>query len=138
MKRMIFARGEGVAAPKPVGRGKQKIGSPPWLCRGIQGRLAWPVLGVVCLNSPVYQTAAQSVYSTPYTFATLAGHTGSGTGSADGTGSNARFTYPRGARVARAGNVYVSDAANGTIRKMTPVGRKWVGGPMGGGARGSG
>ena len=43
-------------------------------------------------------------------------------GSADGTGSDARFNYPVGVAVDGAGNVYVADAHNHTIRKVTPAG----------------
>ena len=52
---------------------------------------------------------------------TLAGLAGS-SGSADGTGANARFYYPYGVAVDSAGNVYVADTCNHTIRKMTPGG----------------
>ena len=52
---------------------------------------------------------------------TLAGRAGSA-GSADGTGSAARFYYPRGVAVDSAGNVYVADTGNHTIRKVTPAG----------------
>jgi hypothetical protein len=52
---------------------------------------------------------------------TLAGQPGSW-GSADGTGSAARFWWPRGVAVDSAGNVYVADTANDTIRKVTPGG----------------
>ncbi len=52
---------------------------------------------------------------------TLAGLAGS-SGSADGTGSAARFSYPHGVAVDRAGNVYVADAWNSTIRKITSAG----------------
>jgi hypothetical protein len=52
---------------------------------------------------------------------TLAGLAG-GPGSADGTGSAARFNQPYGVAVDSAGNVYVADTANDTIRKITPAG----------------
>lgn len=52
---------------------------------------------------------------------TLAGLAGS-KGSADGTGSMARFCYPGGVALDKAGNVYVADSLNETIRKMTPEG----------------
>jgi sugar lactone lactonase YvrE len=45
-----------------------------------------------------------------------------GGGSADGTGSNARFNYPSGIVVDASGNSYVSDFFNHTIRMVTPAG----------------
>ena len=42
-------------------------------------------------------------------------------GSADGTGSDARFLGPSGVAVDNAGNVYVSDRLNNTIRKGLPT-----------------
>ena len=57
-----------------------------------------------------------------YTFTTLAGVAGTVISSADGTGSTAQFSGPRGVAVDSAGNVYVADSSNHTIRKITPSG----------------
>jgi hypothetical protein len=56
---------------------------------------------------------------------TIAGAAGN-SGSADGTGSAARFNCPSGVAVDNSGNLYVADLNNYTIRKMTPVGSQWV------------
>jgi streptogramin lyase len=52
------------------------------------------------------------------TFAGLAGSAGSD----DGTSSSARFNLPSGVIVDGAGNLYVADTGNDTIRKITPAG----------------
>jgi len=52
---------------------------------------------------------------------TLAGKAGE-TGHADGIGTNATFYYPHGVATDKAGNVYVADSSNNTIRKVTPTG----------------
>jgi hypothetical protein len=52
---------------------------------------------------------------------TLAGTAGSA-GSTDATGSAARFYYPWGVAVDTAGNVFVADRSNHTIRKVTSAG----------------
>lgn len=59
---------------------------------------------------------------------TWAGHRGA-RGFADGPGAQARFDNPDGVAVDAAGNVYVADGFNHTIRKISPVGEvtTWAG-----------
>jgi hypothetical protein len=52
-----------------------------------------------------------------YTFTTFAGSAGV-TGSADRTGSAARFKYPYGVATDSSGNVYVADHCNDTIPQV--------------------
>ncbi|MCX6950586.1 MAG: hypothetical protein NTV51_00115, partial [Verrucomicrobia bacterium] len=52
---------------------------------------------------------------------TLAGAAGT-SGSVDGTGAAAQFSSPYGVAVDSSGNVFVADAGNNTIRKITPAG----------------
>jgi hypothetical protein len=56
-----------------------------------------------------------------YSFSTLAGLAGT-TGANDGTGSNARFNGPSDIAVDSAGNLFVADTLNNTIRKITSAG----------------
>src|SRR5579872_2023374 len=62
---------------------------------------------------------------TNWVVTTIAGLAGT-PGSADGTNSSARFKSPHSLAVDSAGNLYVGDYFNDTIRKMTPVGTNWV------------
>jgi hypothetical protein len=91
--------------------------NPKSLFRRLAG--TWP--GVL-LWLAVLPLAAlgQANYATPYTFTTIAGDTGYG--SADGTNGAAQFAFPCSTAVDSAGNLYVADTVNCTIREMTPVG----------------
>ena len=60
----------------------------------------------------------QTIYE-PYSITTLAGLPPSST---DGTGTMARLDAPFGMSTDSAGNIYVADANNSTIRKITPAG----------------
>ena len=68
---------------------------------------------------------AASGTAQPYTFTTIAGLAGV-SGTADGTNSTARFYRPSGLAVDGAGNIYVADLLNHTIRKIAPAGTNWV------------
>ena len=65
-------------------------------------------------NNTIRQITAAGVVTT------LAGTAGA-TGSADGTGAAAGFYEPFGVAVDSAGNAYVADSSNNTIRKITPA-----------------
>ena len=66
-------------------------------------------------NSTVRMVSADGYVST---LAGLAGNYGS----ADGSGASARFYGPQGIAADSAGQLYVADTANGTIRRVTPAG----------------
>ena len=78
--------------------------------------LIWTMFVLALTTS---QSLSQSIYE-PYTFTTLAGN--AGYGSVDGTGGAARFNQPAGVAADNAGNLYVADTGNHTIRKVTPAG----------------
>lgn len=67
------------------------------------------------LNHTIRKVTAAGVVTT------FAGSPGS-KGSADGSGSAARFNTPMGVAVDGSGNVYVADCYNNTIRKITAAG----------------
>ncbi len=66
-----------------------------------------------------------SLVGTNWVVTTLAGRGGS-PGSTDGTNSAARFNIPDDLAVDGAGNLYVADTLNDTIRMVTPIGTNWV------------
>jgi sugar lactone lactonase YvrE len=68
---------------------------------------------------------AANVTAQSYEFTTIAGLAGV-SGTADGTNSTARFYFPSGLAVDEAGNIYVADLLNHTIRKIVPAGSNWV------------
>lgn len=81
-------------------------------------RLAWLAGVAVALGVAGAELRAQSNYATPFTFTTLAGKAGV-FGSMD---SATLFWNPGSVAVDGAGNVYVADTNNDTIRKITPAG----------------
>jgi sugar lactone lactonase YvrE len=71
-------------------------------------------------------TIRQLTFSgTDWVVSTIAGKA-TKSGTADGTGSSARFENPAGVAVDSAGNVYVADYGNNIIRKITLSGTNWM------------
>ena len=92
---------------------------------GSTARFSWPQGAAVDGSGNVYVADNQNHSIRKVTpvgvVSTLAGLAGS-YGSADGTGSAARFHTPTGVAVDGSGIVFVADNQNHTIRKVTPVG----------------
>jgi len=86
--------------------------------RAFPKKYVLPLLLIVLAVLTAINVRAQSTYE-PYSFTTFAGLP---PGSTDGTGSAARFNSPSGVAVDSAGNTYVADTVNSTIRKITPAG----------------
>jgi sugar lactone lactonase YvrE len=74
-----------------------------------------PTAAEILKPQPSQPSAALSGWVSPV----VAGQVGA-VGSADGVGANARFRWPRGIAIDIAGNLYVADTGNNTIRKITP------------------
>jgi sugar lactone lactonase YvrE len=106
--------------------------SRPFAFPALHGFILRSIGGCVLPFALSLAACAQSNYPVQYTFTTLAGPSRSAdamgsalaanVGSADGTGTSARFSNPDGVAVDKAGNVYVADNFNDTIRKVTPAG----------------
>jgi DNA-binding beta-propeller fold protein YncE len=72
-------------------------------------------------NGSVTSTPVSLTLNLGSAFTTIAGLAGS-TGSIDGTGTAARLYGPTGVTVDSAGNIFVTDGSNNTIREITPAG----------------
>ena len=170
-----FTGGDGAARRPYRVVGRRTANVPPALRAGTSQRDV-PTTAILCfLAWLAFAQAAlcQAVYTSPYTFTTLAGKSHVGTignksplhfkpksvavdatgnvyfadshkdvicritpsgdiaviagqlgaaGSADGTGTQARFHNPRGIAIDPAGIIYVADAGNNTIRRISPGG----------------
>lgn len=77
-------------------------------------------LAVLSLHFICGIAMGQTPTNAAYTFTTLAGYPG--LGSADGIGGGAQFYSPLAVAVDSGGNVFIADALNHTIRKLTPAG----------------
>ena len=67
---------------------------------------------------------------------TIAGFAGDG-GNTDGANEHARFSAPAALVLDTAGNIYVADYYNSSIRKITPVGTNWIVSTIAGGTYGT-
>jgi hypothetical protein len=79
----------------------------------------------VLLLCSLWAASMANVAGQTYTFSTIAGVAGL-SGTNDGASSDARFYRPAGLALDGAGNVYVSDLLNQTIRKLAPAGTNWI------------
>jgi sugar lactone lactonase YvrE len=80
--------------------------------------------GVACDgNGDIYITAGNALeLISPTGAPVLIAGSLTGAGSADGVGGAAKFNAPTGIAVDGAGNIYVADSGNNSIRKVSPLG----------------
>jgi serine/threonine protein kinase/sugar lactone lactonase YvrE len=122
--------------PRGLARRVRKIPASIWIPAGvillvIVARLAWPGSTVPPskpLVTPILVAAPPETVKVPppptspsasgWISPVIAGQVGA-VGSADGVGAEARFRWPRGIAIDNAGNLYVADTGNNTIRKIT-------------------
>jgi hypothetical protein len=113
---VVITNAAGVATSHPVTL--TVIGSGPTLMHYPSGMAVDATGGLFVANTSsntIEKITAAGVVST------LAGKIGFA-GSADGTGSTARFNQPTGVALDATGNLYVADSGNATIRRITAAG----------------
>src|ERR1044071_1746427 len=91
-----------------------------WIQRALSLSVA-AVMTLTACDAQPDQPDAGTGGPAPFGLELLAGSLG-GRGNADGTGGAAAFDLPTSVAVDGAGNVYVADTRNDTIRKITPAG----------------
>jgi streptogramin lyase len=84
-----------------------------------------PFFPRILLLCGLWSASMAHVTGQSYTFTTIAGVAGL-SGTNDGTSSDARFYGPAGLALDGAGNIYVADLDNHTIRKLAPAGTNWI------------
>src|SRR5262245_29077424 len=80
------------------------------------------VVLAACSYPPLPNPAPDAPPAQPPSLEPLAGTIG-GPGNLDGKGPDARFVAPHGLAIDQAGDLYVADAENQTVRKVTRDGR---------------
>jgi len=89
---------------------------------GSPAGLAMDSAGDVYIADTAYHTIREMTYDGfAYSVSTVAGTSGTA-GSADGLGTAAQFNQPAGVAVDGAGNLYVADTHNDTVREISPTG----------------
>ncbi len=106
-----FAGAPGIAGSTDATGSAARFNSP----RGLAADSAGNLYVADSANHVIRRVSPSGVVTT------LAGSAGA-SGFADGTGSAARFNTPQAVAVDAAGNVFVADTANHTIRRITPAG----------------
>jgi sugar lactone lactonase YvrE len=96
-----------------------EFNEPTSIARDLAGNLYVTDAG----NNTVRKLTPQG---TNWVSSTIAGTANYSGGSANGTNGAAQFYYPSGIAVDAAGNLYVADTYNDTIRRVAHVGANWV------------